>query len=87
MLNLSINILIVYTFLLILPCSIYCDDADKDVSLVADSETVESSIVKTSNPSYPKPQNYFLPLSIASVVIIGVLVFALYHSYKTWRHY
>jgi len=55
--------------------------------LFAAGSSAVSDVITVTNSEPPKNDNFFLPILITSIVILSILFFAMWQTFKTRRHY
>jgi len=78
--------MVFFNFFLILPGSIYCDSSLNENITVCDGEFAGENLLSSAKPASPGPDTYFYPVIITSVIVIGILVFAMWQTFRTKRH-
>jgi len=71
------------------PGFVYGRTYDYSKNTVADAlvfNSIEKNIMSESKPAATKTGDNFYPILITSVVVLGVLVFALWQTFKSKRH-
>jgi hypothetical protein len=71
------------------PGFVYCRTYDYSENTVANAllfNSIGKNIMAEANPAATETGDTFYPILITSVVVLGVLVFALWQTFKSKRH-
>lgn len=84
--NFNFIILFLY-FLIYNPFNLFYGKSLSKKALFAAGSSAVSDVMTVTNSESPKNDNFFLPILITSIVILSILFFAMWQTFKTRRHY
>jgi len=76
--------LIVLSFVVLLnPAFIYGDNTKINKITEGSNDFTVGNPIDEINPAVPVKNNTFLPILITSVIVLGILIFAMYQTFKS----